>query len=95
MQSEIVETLCLLERIFPPAFFDIMVHLPIHLVGQIKLGGPVSSRCMYGIERYLHGLKQDVRNKARLEGSMAEGYQAKECIVFVARFLKRSSHDHT
>ena len=91
LQSEIVETLCLLERIFPPAFFDIMEHLPIHLVDQIKLGGPVSSRCMYGIERNLHEMKQDVRNKARPEGSMAEGYQAKECVAFIARFLKRSS----
>ncbi|XP_021775400.1 uncharacterized protein LOC110739246 [Chenopodium quinoa] len=91
LQSELVETLCLLERIFPPAFFDIMVHLPLHLVGQIKLGGPVSSRCMYGIERYLRGLKQDVRNKARPEGSMAEGYLAKECVAFVARFLNGSN----
>ncbi|XP_021731318.1 uncharacterized protein LOC110698227 [Chenopodium quinoa] len=68
-----------------------MVHLPLHLVGQIKLGGPVSSRCMYGIERYLHGQKQDVRNKARPEGSMAEGYLAKECVAFVARFLNGSN----
>ncbi|XP_021764842.1 uncharacterized protein LOC110729408 [Chenopodium quinoa] len=36
LQSEIVETLCLLERIFPPAFFDIMEHLPIHLVDQSR-----------------------------------------------------------
>ncbi|XP_021730018.1 uncharacterized protein LOC110696987 [Chenopodium quinoa] len=36
LQSEIVKTLCLLERIFPPAFFDIMEHLPIHLVDQIN-----------------------------------------------------------
>uniref|UniRef100_A0A803MD24 DUF4216 domain-containing protein n=1 Tax=Chenopodium quinoa TaxID=63459 RepID=A0A803MD24_CHEQI len=46
---------------------------------------------MYGIERNLHEMKQDVRNKARPEGSMAEGYQAKECVAFIARFLKRSS----
>lgn len=46
---------------------------------------------MYGIERNLHEMKQDVRNKARSEGSMAEGYQAKECVAFIARFLKRSS----
>uniref|UniRef100_A0A803MSE6 DUF4218 domain-containing protein n=1 Tax=Chenopodium quinoa TaxID=63459 RepID=A0A803MSE6_CHEQI len=46
---------------------------------------------MYEIERYLHGLKQDVQNKARPEGSMAEGYLAKECFAFVARFLKGSN----
>ncbi|XP_057539537.1 uncharacterized protein LOC130817703 [Amaranthus tricolor] len=49
LQSEIVETLCQFEGIFPPAFFDIMVHLPVHLVEEIKLGGPVSLRCMYAI----------------------------------------------
>uniref|UniRef100_A0A803MV02 DUF4218 domain-containing protein n=1 Tax=Chenopodium quinoa TaxID=63459 RepID=A0A803MV02_CHEQI len=45
---------------------------------------------MYGIERNLHEMKQDVRNKARPEGSMAEGNQAKEYVAFIARFLKRS-----
>ncbi|XP_021754565.1 uncharacterized protein LOC110719895 [Chenopodium quinoa] len=90
LQYDVVETLCLLERTSPPAFFFyIMEHLPIHLVDQIKLGGPVSSRCMYGIERNLHEMKQDVRNKARPEGLMAKGYQAKTCVAFIARFLKR------
>ena len=31
LERQIVITLCKLERIFPPSFFDIMVHLPIHL----------------------------------------------------------------
>ncbi|XP_056691688.1 uncharacterized protein [Spinacia oleracea] len=92
LHSKIVETLCLLEGIFPPAFFDIMVHLPVHLVEPIKLGGPVGNRCMYGIERYLWELKQDVQNKGRPEGSMAEGYQAKECAAFIARYLKKSNN---
>lgn len=88
LHSEIFETLCLFEKIFPPAFFDVMVHLPLHLVDQIKLGGHFNSRCMYGVERYLRELMQDVRNKGRPEGSMAEGYQAKECLAFIARHLK-------
>ncbi|XP_021864120.2 uncharacterized protein [Spinacia oleracea] len=69
-----------------------MVHLPVHLVEQVKLGGLVGNRCMYGIERYLWELKQDVRNKGRPEGSMAEGYQAKECAAFIARYLKKSNN---
>ena len=32
LQDQIALTLCKLERIFPLAFFDIMVHLPIHLI---------------------------------------------------------------
>ena len=51
LESQIVITLCKLERIFPPSFFDIMVHLPIHLALEAILGGPVQYRWMYPIER--------------------------------------------
>ncbi|KAL8156692.1 hypothetical protein AgCh_001698 [Apium graveolens] len=53
LQKEIIEILCRLEINFPPAFFDIMVHLPVHLCNEIELGGPVHQRRMYSIERYL------------------------------------------
>ncbi|WVZ83514.1 hypothetical protein U9M48_030656, partial [Paspalum notatum var. saurae] len=49
--EKIPEILCRLEMIFPPAFFDIMVHLPIHLAEEASLGGPVLYRWMYPIER--------------------------------------------
>ncbi|XP_063948725.1 uncharacterized protein LOC108203454 [Daucus carota subsp. sativus] len=39
LQEEIIEILCQLEMIFPPSFFDIMVHLPIHLCTEIEFGG--------------------------------------------------------
>ncbi|KAL2901136.1 Serine/threonine-protein kinase atr [Bienertia sinuspersici] len=45
---------------------------------------------MYAIERYLREMKSDVRNKDRLEGSMAEGFSAKECSRFCARHVMRS-----
>jgi hypothetical protein len=57
LSTSIPETLCRLEMIFPPAFFDIMIHLPIHLAEEAKLGGPVCYRWMYPIERYLRTLK--------------------------------------
>ena len=31
MEDHIIHVLCKLEKIFPPAFFDVMVHLAIHL----------------------------------------------------------------
>jgi hypothetical protein len=31
MKDDVVVILCKLEKIFPPAFFDIMVHLIVHL----------------------------------------------------------------
>ncbi|XP_056689286.1 uncharacterized protein [Spinacia oleracea] len=91
LHNEIVESLGQLETIFPPSFFTVMVHLPVHLVEEIRLGGPVCSRCMYSIERYLHELKDDVRNKAYPEGSMAEAYWAKECLRFCDRYINQSN----
>ena len=40
-QKQLVLILCKLERIFPPAFFDIMIHLVLHLPEEAILGGPV------------------------------------------------------
>ncbi|XP_057451962.1 uncharacterized protein LOC130743751 [Lotus japonicus] len=81
LQNQIVVTLCKLERIFPPSFFDVMVHLSIHLANEAKNGGPVQYIWMYPIERFLRVLKNYVRNKARPEGSIAEGYVSEECMV--------------
>ena len=38
-------------RIFPPSFFDIMMHLPMHLASEAKIAGLVQYRWMYPIER--------------------------------------------
>ena len=38
--------------------------------------------------RYLRTLKSYVRNKARPEGSIAEGYLAYESLTFCSRYLK-------
>ncbi|WRX24557.1 protein of unknown function DUF4216 - like 6 [Theobroma cacao] len=41
LQGKICETICKLEKIFPPSFFDSMEHLSIHLPYEVKVGGPV------------------------------------------------------
>ena len=87
LNISIRETLCRMEMIFPPAFFDIMMHLPVHLAEEAKLGGPVCYRWMYPIERYLRTLKGYVRNKAYPKGSIAEGYILEECMTFCSHFL--------
>jgi hypothetical protein len=51
LETNIVKTLCKLEMIFPPLFFDSMEHLPIHLSFEVKVGGPVKYRWMYPFER--------------------------------------------
>ncbi|XP_025607933.1 uncharacterized protein [Arachis hypogaea] len=87
LELEIVETLCQLERIFPLSFFDIMVHLPIHLANEVRLGGLVQFCWMYPPERYMCTLKSYVRNRSRPEGSIAEAYLAEECLTFCSRYL--------
>jgi hypothetical protein len=90
LEDEIAEVLCQLEMVFPPSFFDVMVHLPIHLANEARLGGPVQFRWMYPIERYLCKLKGYVRNRSRPEGSIAEGYLAEEAITLCSRYLHTS-----
>jgi len=51
LQTNIVETLCKLEMIFPLSFFDSMEHLPIHLPFEAKAGGPVQYRWIYPFKR--------------------------------------------
>ena len=87
LQEDIIIILCNLEMIFPSAFFDIMIHLLVHLCREIEYGGPEHLRNMFPIERYLAKLKSYVRDRSKPEGSIAEGYLADECVTFCARFL--------
>ena len=87
MESQIAIALCQLEMIFPPSFFDVMMHLPVHLAGEAMIAGPVQYRWMYPIERYLRTLKNYVRNLACPEGSIAEGYLIDECLTFCSRYF--------
>ncbi|KAL5579094.1 hypothetical protein UlMin_011536 [Ulmus minor] len=86
-QNQLVLILCKLERIFPPAFFDIMIHLVLHLPEEAILGGPVHMRWMYPFERYLKRLKDYVRNATKPEGSIAEGYVVDEAMTFCSRYF--------
>lgn len=87
--EECAETLCLLEKELPPVFFDVMVHLTIHLVEELFICGPVHVRWMYPFERYFKTLKGFVRNQAKPEGCIAKGYQVEEACGFVSEYLSR------
>ncbi|GJY59064.1 hypothetical protein Tco_0458956 [Tanacetum coccineum] len=65
-----------------------MIHLVIHLPAEAILGGPVYMRWMYPFERYMKKLKNYVRNKARPEGCIAEGYIAEEALTFCSHYLR-------
>ncbi|XP_076936560.1 uncharacterized protein LOC143603730 [Bidens hawaiensis] len=66
-KKAILLILCKLELIYPLAFFDIMVHLVLHLPDEALL---------------------EVQNKARPEGSIAEGYVAEEALSFCSMYLR-------
>ena len=51
LESRIAMKLCDLEKIFPPSFFIVMVHLVIHFAIEAKIAGLVHYRWMYPIER--------------------------------------------
>jgi hypothetical protein len=87
LKDDIPLILCKLEKIFPPAFFDVMVHLAVHLPDEALLRGPVQYGWMYPIERRLGTLKNFVRNRARPEGSIAEAYVASESLTFCSRYM--------
>ena len=87
LQADVVETVCSLEMYFLPAFFDVMVHLMVHLVREVKLCGPVYLRWMYPFERDMKKLKGYVRNPNRPKGCIAEAYIAEEAIEFCAEYL--------
>jgi len=57
---------------FPPSFFDIMVHLVVHLVREIKLCVLVYMRWMYPFEQYVKILKGYMKNQCRPKASIIE-----------------------
>lgn len=86
---ECIELLCLMERELPTSFFDIQVHVLIHLIEEIELAGVVSTRWMFWVERYMGVLKGFVHQRARPEGSMAEGWLHHECMYYLSKYLQR------
>jgi hypothetical protein len=75
-------------RKYSPAFFDVMVHLCVHLPDEALLRGPVQYGWMYPIERRLCTLKNFVRNRAKPEGSIAEAYVASDTLTFCSRYME-------
>jgi len=59
-----------------------MEHLTINLAHESRLGGPVQFRWMYVFERQMGHLKNKVKNKAKVEGSIVEQYVNEEISAF-------------
>ncbi|KAM6596035.1 hypothetical protein CsatA_006559 [Cannabis sativa] len=87
LHEHVVKTLCNLEKFFPPSFFDIMIHLMVHLVREARLCGPVWARWMYPFERNMKVLKSYVRNHYRPEACMVECYISEEAVEFCSEYM--------
>ena len=86
-ENEAAIVLCQMEMYFSPSFFDIMVHLIVHLVMKIWLCGPVLLQWMYPVEWYMKVLKGYTKNQYQPEASIVERYVAEECIEFCSQYL--------
>nr|GEV94950.1 hypothetical protein [Tanacetum cinerariifolium] len=87
-QSKVIDILCDLELIYLPDFFDIMIHLVIHLPLEAIDGGLIRPRWMYPFERFMKKLKNYVRNKAKPKGSIAKGYVVEEALTFSSYYFR-------
>ncbi|KAL2934192.1 Protease HtpX-like protein 2, partial [Bienertia sinuspersici] len=87
---EIVVILCELEMFFPPSFFDVMIHLTIHLVREVRFCGPVHGRNQYAFERQMKTYKGYVKNPFRPEACITERLFYEEVIGFSTEYLGKS-----
>ena len=76
-----------LEMYFPPAFFDVMVHLCVHIVEDIIDLGPSFLHNMMPFERTNGIIKGFICNMSCLDGSIVQGYLTQECIFFCENYL--------
>jgi hypothetical protein len=76
LQDDLILTMGNLETIFPPSFFDIIPHLLVHIMHEMKYLGHVFLHQIYPFERFMTVLKKYVHNQSRLEGCMVQGWAA-------------------
>jgi hypothetical protein len=72
LHEEIVVILCELEMYFPPAFFDFMVHLLVHIVEDIVQLGPMLLHSMVSFKRMNGVIKGYVHNRSCPDGSIMQ-----------------------
>jgi hypothetical protein len=87
----LAEATCVLEKYFPPSFFDISIHLMVHLCDEALVCGPVRYRWMYPFERLMKTFKDYVKNTRYIGGSIAEEYITEEASLFACEYMPNPS----
>ena len=76
-----------MKKYLPLGFFNAQEHYLIHQVEAIELCGLVHTRSMWMVERNLKSLKDFVRQRARPDGSMVQGYMVYQSMVYISQYL--------
>jgi hypothetical protein len=87
LQIDAILMMCNLETILSPSFFELMPHLPVHIVHEMKYLGHVFLHQMYPFERFMTVLKNYVRNRSHPEGCMVQGWAIEEVIEFMVDYM--------
>jgi hypothetical protein len=87
LRDDLTLMMCNLKTIFPPSFFDVMPHLLVHIVHEMKYLGPVFLHQMYPFERFMTVLKKYVHNLSHPEGCMVQGWATEEVIEFAIDYM--------
>jgi hypothetical protein len=87
LQDDLILMMCNLETIFPPLFFDLMPHLLIHNVHDMKYLGAMFLHQMCPCGRFMTVLKKYVHNQSHPEGCMVQGWATEEVIEFVVDYM--------
>jgi hypothetical protein len=70
----------------------VMQHLLVHLPWEARVGGPMQFRWMYSQERELKKHRATVRNKARVDGCIAEPFTCNEITNFSSIYFSRTNN---
>lgn len=92
----VVEALCVLEKkYFSVSFFDISIHLIVHLADEALMCGPSHTLWMYPFEQSMKECKDIPSNKRYVEGSIAESYLLRESVRYAMEYIPNSQHKST
>ena len=83
-----IEIVCTIEKTFPISILSTQIHILVHVVDEVAIARTVHTRWMFYLEQFMKTLKAFVRQKARLEGSMAEGWLVQESCVWIFEYTK-------
>ena len=83
LQNDLFQCLVSFELVFPPSFFNIMMHILVHLVEEITILGLVFLQNMFPFERFMGVLKKYVHNHATQKEASPRTMKQRRLLSFV------------